>query len=88
MERTRLCEYQGGLYFEGEPTREHVVGVENVKQARQWVDGPNNAAQYGQRQIVKVVLWPQTARARGFCAGRGDFIVVERGKPTVFCQVG
>jgi len=83
MGRTRLCEYQGGLYFEGDE-REHIVGVDSLKQARQWVDGTNNAAVYGQRQIVKVILWPQTARARRFCAGIGDFIVVERGKPTLF----
>lgn len=86
MGHSRTYEYWGGLYLDGDD-KEHVVGVNSLKQAKQWVDSPNNAAVYGQKDVVKVVLWPQTARARRFLAGRGDFIEVTK-EGTRFVEVG
>lgn len=83
MGHTRLCEYQGQVTMAD--GHEFITGVENVKEARLWVTH-NEARQYGQADFVKIVMWPQTSRARRFVAGRGDFIVVTKER-VLFAQI-
>ena len=85
MGHSRLCEYQGGVYLADSPTRELIVGVKNVKEAKRWIEAGQTVT--GQAAAVKVVMWPQTAKAKHFCACRGDYIEVTA-NGVRFCDVG
>lgn len=76
MGHSRLCEYQANVVMADDPQREYMMGCKNVKEAQRWIAA--GASVPGQAAFVKATLWPQTMKAKRFCAGRGDFIVVDK----------
>jgi len=76
MGRTKLCEYDA--YITDAEGVEHRTGCENVKEAKAWIRTKGSVDDRIGFVYVKVVLWPQTAKARKFCQGRADFIVVTK----------
>ena len=79
MGHSRMCEYQANMVFADNPSIERIGGCQNVKEAKKWVT-INQAKEYGQADCIEVRLWPQTAKAKRFVSGRGDYIVVTKDK--------
>ena len=72
MGHSRLCEFDGRLMI---GTKEAQVGIKNIKEARSWFS--KNCKTINGFAVDKVILWPQTARAKQTAQGY-DFIEVTK----------
>ena len=71
MGHSRICAFDGRLIY---GTKEARVGLESIKQAKAYLS--DKQVEVNGFRVDKVVMWPQTARAKRMTAGK-DFLLVE-----------
>lgn len=72
MGHSRLCSFDGRLIS---GTKEYQVGLESIKQAKAFLS--EKQVEINGFTVDKVIMWPQTARAKRMVAGK-DFLLIER----------
>ena len=75
MGHSKICSFDGRLIY---GTKEARVGLESIKQAKAFLSEKQVAV--NGFKVDKVVMWPQTARAKRMVAGK-DFLLVESTGP-------
>lgn len=72
MGHSRLCSFDGRLMS---GTKEYRVGLESIRQAKSFLS--EKQVEVNGFTVDKVIMWPQTARAKRMVAGK-DFLLIER----------
>jgi hypothetical protein len=71
MGHSRLCSFDCRLIS---GTKEYQVGIESIRQAKSFLSQKN--VEVNGFVVDKVVMWPQSARAKRMVAGK-DFLLIE-----------